>query len=184
MLKKTLTYKDLDGNSVTEDFYFNISKAEITELELSVKGGFASHLNKIVGSDNGKDILATFKEILRLSVGRRSEDGRRFIKNQEITDEFFQTEAYSDLFMQLVTDAEFSAEFVTAILPSDMNEVLAQAKATTQATAQVELPPLPPAPDDAAPWLKENRAPTDAELRSMNPEQLKAAFAMKLANGS
>ena len=109
MLKKTLTYSDLDGNPVTEDFYFSLSKAEIAEMELSYDGGLQTHLKRIVANKDGAAIIGAFKNILTSSVGRRSEDGRRFIKSDEITQEFMQTDAYSELFMELVTDADASA---------------------------------------------------------------------------
>lgn len=120
MLKKTMTYNDLDGNPVTEDFYFNLSKAEIAELELSQTGGLSGQLKQIVDRADGGAIIKAFKEILVMSYGKRSADAKRFMKSKEISDEFLQTEAYSDLFMELVTNPEASVEFVAGIIPADL----------------------------------------------------------------
>lgn len=120
MLKKTITYKDLDDNDVTEDFYFNLNKAELIELELGKDGGLTGYMQAIVKSGNGGEIIILFKEILKSAYGKRSEDGRRFIKNDRLWDEFVQTEAYPILFMEVVTDAEKSAEFIKAIMPADL----------------------------------------------------------------
>ena len=128
MLKKTITYTDYDGVQRTEDFYFNLSKAEIAEMELSTAGGLDKTINRIVAEQDGARIIALFKDLVLKSYGKKSDDGRRFIKNQELRDDFAQTEAYSDLFMELATDADAAAAFVNGIVP-DMSGV--QAKAPT-----------------------------------------------------
>ena len=120
MLKKAITYQDLDGNDVTEEFYFNLSKAEIAELELSVEGGLAAQLAQILKDNQPGQIIKSFKRIIMLSVGRRSEDGKRFIKNDEVRDEFMQTDAYSVMFMELCTDAVKAAEFIKGVIPADV----------------------------------------------------------------
>lgn len=118
MLKQTRTYTDYNGVSRTEDFYFNLTQAEVTEMELSVDGGLVEMINRIVAAKDGKQIIALFKDIVLRAYGEKSPDGRRFIKNQEIRDAFAQTEAYSDLFMELATDAQKAAEFVNGIVPA------------------------------------------------------------------
>ena len=117
MLKKTISYTDFDGNERTEDFYFNLSKAEIMEMELGVVGGMTQMLNKIVATQDSKKIIETFKDIILKAYGEKSPDGRRFIKNQELTDAFSQTEAYSELFMELATNADAAAAFINGIAP-------------------------------------------------------------------
>lgn len=117
MLKKTITYTDYDGVQRTEDFYFNLSKAEIAEMELSTAGGLDKTINRIVAEQDGARIIALFKDLVLKSYGKKSDDGRRFIKNQELRDDFAQTEAYSDLFMELATDADAAAAFVNGIVP-------------------------------------------------------------------
>lgn len=118
MLKKTFTYTDYNGNSVTEDFYFNLTKAEILEIEMSTDKavGLEAMILELEAERDGKKIMDMFKKIIRMSIGKKSADGRRFIKNDEIADEFMQTEAYSDLLIELL-DAEKGAAFFNAIVP-------------------------------------------------------------------
>ena len=118
MLKKTITYTDFDGNQRTEDFYFNLTKAEVTEMEMSTDGGLVKMLEKIVQEKDSKRIIESFKDLILRSYGEKSPDGKRFVKTQELRDAFLQTEAYSDLFMELAMDAEMSAAFVNGIIPA------------------------------------------------------------------
>lgn len=118
MLKQTRTYIDYNGVSRTEDFYFNLTQAEVTEMELSVDGGLVEMINRIVAAKDGKQIIALFKDVVLRAYGEKSADGRRFVKTREIRDAFAQTEAYSDLFMELATDAQKAAEFVNGIIPA------------------------------------------------------------------
>lgn len=122
MLKKTMTYTDYNGTERTEDFYFNLTKAEIAEMELSVEGGLVEKIQKMVASLNGKQIIDFFKDFVLRSYGVKSDDGRRFMKSEEIRDSFAQTEAYSDLFMSLATDADAAANFVNGVIPQIPNE--------------------------------------------------------------
>lgn len=126
MLKKTITYEDFNGEEVSEDFFFHLSKAELVELELSYKGGLQEAIKRIVAAKDGKAIIAEFKKIILNSYGQRSEDGRRFIKNQALRDDFESSEAYSTLFMELVTDAEKAAEFVRGVVPKGLAEETAK----------------------------------------------------------
>lgn len=118
MFKKTITYTDYNGTERTEDFYFNLTKAELMEAELSANGGLEAMLKKIVNSKDAPKIVEMFKKIILMSYGEKSDDGRRFIKNDEIREAFAQTEAYSELFMELSTDAEKAAAFVNGIVPN------------------------------------------------------------------
>lgn len=170
MLKKTITYPDLDGNPVTEVFYFNFSKAEMAEMELRHEGGFGAYLQRIIEAQDGAAIIDTFKEIIRKSIGRRSEDGRRFVKSEEIADEFMQTEAYSQLFMDLVTDADAASQFVNGIVPTDMKNAIASGK-------RIEEVPLQGEDEKPQPlYQKENREPTQKELAAMTQDELREAF--------
>ena len=117
MLKKTMTYTDYDGNERTEDFYFNLTKAEVTEMEMSHTGGMVKLLEKIVAEKDSKRIVEIFKDLILRAYGEKSADGKRFIKNQELRDAFVQTEAYSDLFMELASNAEAATAFVNGIIP-------------------------------------------------------------------
>ena len=118
MLKRSITYTDYNGGTRTEDFYFNLTQAEVTEMELSVDGGLVEMINRIVAAQDGKQIIATFKDIILRAYGEKSPDGKRFIKNQELRDAFAQTEAYSILFMELATNADAAAAFVHGIVPA------------------------------------------------------------------
>lgn len=122
MLKKTITYTDYNGVERTEDKYFNLSKTEIMEMEMSTAGGFAEMVQGIVKAQDGPAIMKIFKDIILKSYGEKSPDGKRFIKSKELSDEFSQTEAYSDLFMELCTDAEAAAAFINGIIPADVAE--------------------------------------------------------------
>lgn len=117
MLKKTFTYTDYNGVERTEDHYFNLSKAELMEMELSTTGGLAEMINKIVAAQDAPAIVKVFKDLVLKAYGQKSADGRRFIKSKELADEFSQTEAYSQLFMELATDADAAAKFVNGIVP-------------------------------------------------------------------
>ncbi len=117
MLKKTITYEDYDGNKRTEDFYFNLSKAEILEMEMGVSGGMTQMLDRIVAEQDSEKIIKTFKEIILKAYGEKSPDGKRFIKSEELSTAFSQTEAFSQLFMELATDADAAAKFVNGIIP-------------------------------------------------------------------
>lgn len=117
MIKKTITYTDYDGNQRTEDFYFNLTKAETIEMSHSVDGGLVKYLQNIISAQDNKQIVAIFKDLVLRSYGEKSPDGRRFIKNDEVRDAFSQTEAYSEIFMELCEDAGKAAEFVNAVIP-------------------------------------------------------------------
>lgn len=138
MLKKTITYVDFNGDEVSEEFFFHLSKAELVELEMSHEGGLTESIRRIVASEDGKAIIAEFKNIILTSYGQKSLDGRRFIKNQTLREEFESTEAYSTLFMELITDAEKAAEFVQGVIPKDLADEAE--KVVSDAPALVEVP--------------------------------------------
>lgn len=117
MLKKTMTYTDYDGMERTEDFYFNLTRAECLELEMGTAGGLEKMIKQIVSEKDTKRIIEMFKEIIMKAYGVKSPDGRRFIKTQEVRDAFAQTEAYSNLFVELATNADAAAEFINGIVP-------------------------------------------------------------------
>ena len=117
MLKKTITYTDYNGTERTEDFYFNLTKAEIMEMEMGVEGGLVEMINKIVAAKDAPAIIAIFKKLILKAYGEKSADGKRFIKSDEISTAFSQTEAYSDLYMELATNADEAAKFVNGIVP-------------------------------------------------------------------
>lgn len=121
MLKKSIKYTDYNGVEREETKYFNLSKAEIMEMELSTVGGFAEMVEKIVAAQDTPSIVRIFKDLILKAYGEKSPDGKRFIKSEELSTEFSQTEAYSVLFMELATDAEAAAAFINGIVPADVS---------------------------------------------------------------
>lgn len=121
MLKKTMTYTDYNGVERTEDHYFNLTKAELMEMEMSTTGGLAEMIQRIVAAQDAPAIIKIFKDLILSAYGQKSPDGKRFIKTQELRDEFAQTEAYSQLFMELATDADAAAKFIAGIIPKDID---------------------------------------------------------------
>lgn len=121
MIKKTMTYETFDGEAVTEDFYFNLSKAELLDMELTT-GGFQKMITKLIETQDRKGIIAIFKDILDLSYGVRSEDGRRFYKSDKILSDFKASQAYSDLYFELATSEEAGAEFINGVIPANLRE--------------------------------------------------------------
>lgn len=126
MLKKTITYTDYNGSERTEDFYFNLTQAEVTEMEMSTTGGLGETIRRIVNAQDQPAIIKIFKDLVLRAYGEKSPDGRRFIKSDEIATAFSQTEAYSILFMELATDSDAAAKFVNGIVPSDMSKAVAK----------------------------------------------------------
>jgi hypothetical protein len=162
MLKKTITYEDFNGETISEDYFFHLSKAELVELELSHKDGLSGSLTRIIAAEDNAALVAEFKSLIMISYGKKSPDGRNFIKSQELRDEFESSGAYSSLFMELVTDTDSAINFIRGIIPADMAEEITQA---VEVKPETEPPAL--------------TAVTDAEvidkttILSMNPEELK-----------
>lgn len=117
MLKKTIKYTDFNGMERTEDFYFNLSKAEVVEMQYSTGGGLKERLESIVNTKDQPAIIREFKKLILAAYGEKSPDGRQFMKSEGISKSFESTEAYSMLFMELATDADKAAEFVNGITP-------------------------------------------------------------------
>lgn len=126
MLKKEIAYIDYNGVERTETFHFNLSKAELMDMEMSVTGGFGEMVNRIISTKDVPALMDIFKDLIRRAYGVKSADGRRFMKSKELTDEFVQTEAYSDLFMELALNSDEAAKFVNGILPPDFDKKIAE----------------------------------------------------------
>lgn len=164
MLKKTITYEDFNGETISEDFFFHLSKAELVELELSHEGGLSEALQKIVDAEDGKAIVAEFKNIILGSYGQKSIDGKRFVKNQALREEFESTEAYSTLFMELVTDADAASEFINGVIPQGLAD---------EAAKVTSLAPVPePEP------VSEPRIVTRAEIDAMPITEIRKLWNM------
>lgn len=125
MIKKTMTYTDYNGNERTENFYFNLSKAEIMEMEMGTTGGLAEMIQRIVDTQDSPAIIKIFKDLILKAYGEKSADGKRFEKkNGELAAAFAETEAYSQLFMELATNTDAASEFINGIIPADMAKQL------------------------------------------------------------
>lgn len=123
MYKKTITYEDFLGQTRTEDFYFNLTKAEIIEwLSTNAEYTLDHVIEQMSKKMDVKGLMEATKQLIYMAYGEVSLDGRRFIKSQEVKDNFMETNAYSELFMELATSAEKAAEFFNGIIPKDLAE--------------------------------------------------------------
>lgn len=195
MLKKTITYKNLfTYEQVTEDHYFHISKADLVEMEMEehkheytnktgeTLTGMQAKLQRIVDSEDGKAIMAELKDIIRRAYGKK--DGTRFLKSPEIWEEFASTEAYSQMFFELCTDAKMAAEFITGVIPGDLETIAEEIRVKAEQVAQ-DTPPEQPveavAESNGDPTgLSEPSAPrvlTTAEATAMDAQELQSGLA-------
>lgn len=126
MYKYTATYTDYDGVERTEDFLFNLSEAEIVEMEYGVTGGMQRMLEQIVAAKDTKRIMDVFKDLIKRSYGVKSPDGRRFEKDEKLSKEFTETPVYSDMFMKFARDADAAAEFLNKIIPQSIADEVAK----------------------------------------------------------
>lgn len=122
MLKETIKYTDFDGNEQSENFYFNISKAQFIEMEVNEAGGVVGMLKRVGEARDPKVVMKFMKDFIRKSYGVKSEDGKHFNRSEEITNEFENTEAYSELYCRLCTDAKYAIQFIIKVLPLDEKE--------------------------------------------------------------
>ena len=133
MIKKTVTYTDYNEVERTENFYFNLSKAEVMEMAMRNEGGIAESIQKIVDAKDAPAIIRVFKDLVLKAYGVKSDDGRRFMKTKpdgtRYADDFKETEAYSQIFMELATDADAAAKFINGIVPADLAQKAALPKA-------------------------------------------------------
>lgn len=171
MLKKTITYKNFNNEEVSEDFYFHLTEAEITKLEMGQKGGLSEALKRIIESEDGAGVIEILQHIILTAYGKRSEDGKRFIKNDLLRQEFESTQAFSDLFMEMATNADAASTFVNGIIPGDMAEKVAKLTG-----ADLSIVPNPEVEKKAS------RIITRAELARLPQEELQKLGA-KISTG-
>ena len=126
MLKKTITYTDYNGVERTEDFHFNLTKAEIMEMELTATGGLADMIQRVVKAKDQVAIIKVFKDLILKAYGEKTPDGKRLVKSEEVSAAFSQTEAYSQLFMELALDDKAAADFINHVVPADMAKAAAE----------------------------------------------------------
>lgn len=192
MLKKTITYKDYNDQEVTEDFYFNLNQDEVIEMQMGHEEGLGEHLKAIVASRNGEQVYKEFKKIVLMSYGVKSPDGRRFIKNEQIAQEFTSTKAFSDLVVQLITEPELMAEFIRGIVPEGLDAVAD--KISKAAAGQQTLSVLEPIPSLTVEqwnsarqdWLHTNAGsplPEHLKQRKLSMEEVQAMDPNELRSG-
>lgn len=171
MLKKTIKFDDFNDQPQEEDFYFHLSRADLIKLELTHEGGLSKSIDRIVQAQDGAAIIKEFEEIIKLSYGRRSADGKKFERNEEIWRDFHESNAYDALFMELCTDADAAAAFVQAVVPKGLIDQAAAVAA--QQKLAMDLGPEP---------VVNVQVMTKAELTEMPPAEY-AKTAEKIATG-
>lgn len=124
MLKKRIKYVDYDGNEREEDFYFSLNKAEVTRLNFSREGGVEASLQRMVDKNDYASIVDFINDLIRASYGEKSLDGKRFVKSKELSDAFFQTPAYDELFTEMINSPQFTQEFAIGVLPANVQAEL------------------------------------------------------------
>lgn len=124
MLKKTITFVDYNGNTRTEDFYFNLTKTELMKMEMSTTGGLGEMVQRIIAAQDTPALIKIFEDLILKAYGVKSLDGKRFEKSAQLSEAFAQTEAYDQLFMELATDADAAAKFINGIVPAEMAKEL------------------------------------------------------------
>lgn len=135
MFKETITYTDYNGSKRTEDFYFNLTKAELTEMQLSQEGTMSEYLNRIKSTNDVPKIVEVFKQIILKAYGEKSDDGKYFYKVRDghrLSDDFAQTEAFSDLYMRLALNDEAASIFIKKLIPQEYAKQIAQASGGTE----------------------------------------------------
>lgn len=132
MLKKTITYTDFDGNERTEDFYFNLSKSELILLETTTPGGYVTMLQRIIDSKDNIELMNVFTDLIKKSYGVKSEDGKRFIKNEQVLDDFLSSAAFDEMFTEFFTTENAAAEFAQGIIPKNLADKAAKKSSVPQ----------------------------------------------------
>jgi hypothetical protein len=186
MFKKTIKYEDFDGNQVEQDFYFHLSKAELMAMSGEAKG-IEERVMRIVAAQDARGIIDEFKALIEMSVGQRSEDGRRFVKDADTQAALFDSPAFDELLMELCTSANAAADFVNALIPEKMRKELSDALKKQQGNTETEdgRDLFASGNEDPRPaWEREDRDPTSAEMQAMGKDELQRAFTRKLQNKS
>ena len=126
MLKKTITYTDYDGMQRTEDFWFNLSKTELTKLDAELPGGVLGVLRKIIDKKDRKALVDFIETLILRSYGEKTLDGKRFVKTPDMAEEFMQTPAYDELFMSILSDTDSQTSFINGVIPQSMAKEIEQ----------------------------------------------------------
>lgn len=157
MLKKLIKYTDYNGKERAENFYFYLNKAELMEMELGTVGGMQNLIQLIIDKQDIPEIVKAFKMIILKSYGEKSADGVRFIKSEELSNAFSQTEAYSNLYMELISDAKAAAAFINGIVPADLVRAKEENKEDAAVSEEVKEPVAETAEDGSIHLLGSNK---------------------------
>lgn len=141
MLKLRRSYEDFDGNKREEDFYFNLTKQELSKMQFGVNGGLDKMLQKVIDTQDTKEIINVFENIIQASYGVKSPDGRTFKKSPELLADFVSTPVYSDIYMELLTDYKKAVAFIQGIVPKDVAEAASKRQAEIEPTTAVTIEP-------------------------------------------
>ena len=183
MLKKDISYEGLDGSTITETHYYHMSKADLNELQLSKQGGFEAWLQRVVAAEDGATLIRELKDIILMAYGKRSEDGKRFIKSPEDRAEFANSEAFAELFSEIALDAEKASEFVNGVMPRGLiDETRQQLNAFQQDEPQPAETAVssPPAVETELVSAPQPNVITRAEMTTLDPDVIRD----RLANGA
>jgi hypothetical protein len=168
MLKKTITYEDFDGEQVTGDFYFNLTKAEIIEVEASYSNGLMAKLEELTETEDGAGMLQLLKDLISRSYGEKR-DGR-FVKNPEITSSFMSSEAYSELLLSMASDVHIATAFFNGIMPRSLLEQAQAIQKKAESPVAAPVTPLPEPDISSAATPK----PESRDISAMSVEELRA----------
>lgn len=133
MFKDVITYTDFNGVERTEDVYFHLSVPELIDMEIDHDNdSYADYIEKVIAAKDTKKLIEIFKALLLKAYGQKSEDGRTFKKDVEITKDFEGSPIYADLYMKLASDSDYAAKFINGILPSDLDKQIAKLQNKTE----------------------------------------------------
>jgi hypothetical protein len=175
MIKQTLTWKDLNEVEHTQDFYFHLTKLEIAQLQLELEKWHA-RLMQAAQTMNFKVLIETYREIIELAAGVRSEDGANFIKTPEAKKSVMESPAIDELLWTFVTKTSAGIEFLEGLMPKEVQEKF-RAEVETNAEMAALMNGAAVVEDNRPAWEKENRRPTPQEFAKLTPEQQKAIYA-------
>jgi hypothetical protein len=178
MFKKTVQFEDFDGKKQSKDFYFHISKAELLELATSADD-MQARIKRIIDAKDGKAILSELRDFIKLSVGVRSDDGQRFIKDADAQNILFQSPAYDELLMELATSADACANFVQQLIPEKMQQEMQEQMKKVSQNPEGTPDPFKEPEDNRPAYQREHRLPTDDEVRGMSKQELVDVWAWR-----
>lgn len=181
MIKKTVNYKNpFDGTPAIKDCYFNLNKAEITKMVMLEGEDMDDRLQKMIEARDTAAVLVQFEKLVGASYGVR--EGDEFIKTPEITQRFMSSEAYAELFVELITVPNAMTEFANGLMPKDLDKFVESLKANSETVATPAVAgTVEEGKDDRPEWLKEGRVPTTDELKNAKPEYVQEAFRLRAA---